>query len=198
MESGSSNGCDLTEVRNHSEGRSRENQAWRAHRERQGDRRRGSGGNSHFVNPFAGSEHPSHNPHKTSSIMKSIALMTIILVIFLSFFSCIYANSSKEEKKADIVGTITNITQASDEAKRHGRLCTLMVVGVEPDGTEDRAMVTVTSTTHILTQGRQPAGLADLKEGLQVEVKFKGPVFASHPVMATAGEVRILGQTDRE
>ena len=90
------------------------------------------------------------------------------------------------------MGKITNITQASDEAKRRGILCTLVVVGVEPDGTEDRAIVTVTSRTHILRLGRQPAGLEDLREGLQVEVKFEGPVFPSHPVMAPAGEVRML------
>jgi len=126
--------------------------------------------------------------------MKSIAFMTIILVGSLYFLplSCISANFSENENTADIVGKITNITHASDEAKRHGRLCTLVVVGVEPDGTEDRAIVTVTSRTHILRQGRQPAGLEDLREGLQVAVKFEGPVFASHPVMAPAGEVRML------
>jgi hypothetical protein len=87
------------------------------------------------------------------------------------------------------------MTQASDEAKGYGRLSTFVVVGVESDGTEDRAIVTVTNTTLILRQEGQPAGFEDLQEGLLVEVKFTGPVAASHPVMATAGEIRILEQT---
>lgn len=124
--------------------------------------------------------------------MKSIAFMTIILIGFFYFFSCINANSTENIKKPDIVGKITNITQATYEAKKHGRLCTLAVAGVEPDGTEDRAIVTITKETQIISQEGQPAGLDDLKEGLRVEVKFTGPVAASHPVMATGGEVRVL------
>ncbi len=128
--------------------------------------------------------------------MKSIAFMIIILTggYALYFSSCIYGNSSKEEKMVDIQGIITNITPASEEAKRHGRLCTLMVVGVEPDGAEDSALVTVTDETLILKQGDQKAGLEDLKEGIQVAVKFKGPVAMSYPVLAKAGEILILGQ----
>ncbi len=128
--------------------------------------------------------------------MKSIAFMIIILTggYVLYFSSSIYGNSSKEEKRVDIQGIITNITPASEEAKRHGRLCTLMVVGVEPDGAEDSALVTVTDETLILKQGDQKAGLEDLKEGIQVAVKFKGPVAMSYPVLAKAGEILILGQ----
>ena len=129
----------------------------------------------------------------------------LILIEFLFLFSCgtqlMAGNPESNDKKdrlqkmfenADIVGKITSITQASAEAKRHGRICTLMVEGVAPDGIEDRALVTVTNDTHIFTKDRQPAAIKDLKVGLQVEVKFTGPVTASHPPMATAGHIRII------
>lgn len=106
--------------------------------------------------------------------------------------SCAYSASPKEEKKIDIRGKITKITHASEEAKRHGRLGTLMIEGVKPDGTEDRASVTVTKETIIFRQTKKTANFEDLKEGLQVEVTFKGPVTLSYPPMATAGEILIL------
>lgn len=109
-----------------------------------------------------------------------------------------YDNSPKEEKKVDIQGEITDITPASEEAKRHGRVCTLMVVGVEQDGSEDRVLVTVTDETRIFKQGDQKTGPEDLKEGKQVAVKFKGPVAMSYPAMAKAGEILILGQIGKE
>ena len=100
--------------------------------------------------------------------------------------------SQKVTENSDIVGIITNITQASDKAKQHGRICTLLVEGVDQNGIEDRALVTVTNDTQIFMQDSQPAAITDLQEGLRVEVKFTGPVGMSHPVMATAGHIRII------
>ncbi|MGR3311506.1 MAG: DUF3221 domain-containing protein, partial [Candidatus Brocadiales bacterium] len=135
------------------------------------------------------------------SIMKSITItLTILTGLFaLYIFSCAYSAPSKEEKKANIRGKIAKVTYTSKETRRHGRLCTFMVEGVKPDGTESRALVTVTKETLIFfKQARQTASFKDLKEGLQVDVKFKGPVFQSYPVKATAGEILILEQAGEE
>ncbi len=138
---------------------------------------------------------------KILSIMKSITItLTILTGLFaLYIFSCAYSAPSKEERKADIQGKITKVTHVSKETRSHGRLCTFMVEGVKPDGTENRALVTVTKETLIFRQAtRQTASFEDLKEGLRVDVKFKGPVFQSYPVKATAGEILILEQAGEE
>ena len=127
--------------------------------------------------------------------MKSITFVATILLGSLCILSCSYADSSSEKQLPDIAGKIMGISYASDEEKRHGRLCTLMVVGRELDGIEDKAIVTITDKTYILIQGKHQAGLEVLKEGVLVEVQFTGPVMMSHPVMATAREIRIVDQS---
>lgn len=129
---------------------------------------------------------------------RAISYSLLAILSSLCLYSCAYSNPSKEEKKVDIRGKIAKITQASEEAKRHGRLCTIMVEGVKPDGKDDKALVTVTRETLIFRQTKQTAGFEDLKEGLQVEVKFKGPVSLSYPPMATAGEILILEQASEK
>ena len=99
-----------------------------------------------------------------------------------------------KDKKPDISGKITKITHGTKEALRRGRLGSLMVVGAKPDGRDFKALVNVTVDTLVLKrieQAKQKSHFEDLKEGMHVEVKFKGPVLMSYPVQGTAGEIQI-------
>jgi hypothetical protein len=127
-------------------------------------------------------------------------ILALFFVIFLS--SCIDGAPSKEnEKDVDIRGKVVKVNPGNKEAMKSGRLGTFMVEGFQPGGTEYKASVTVTEKTLIFKQSNQirtKAGFEDLREGRQVEVKFKGPVLMSYPVQAEAGEVRIVEQAKRE
>lgn len=121
-------------------------------------------------------------------------ILTGLLALFLSSWA-FNASCKENENYLDIKGKIIKINRAGKEALRIGRLGTLVVDGSKPDGTEYKASVLVTGKTLIfkeINQVRQKAGFEDLKEGLQVTVKFIGPILMSYPVQAVAGEVRII------
>jgi hypothetical protein len=119
-------------------------------------------------------------------------------VFALTLTVCAYSTPPEQEKKVDIQGKIAKITPASREARGHGRLGTFMLEGVKPDGTEDSALITVTTETLIFAPSGRPADFQDLREEQPVAVTFKGPVSMSYPVMAAAGEIRMLEQTGVE
>lgn len=131
--------------------------------------------------------------------MKSIKgiILTILPALLLSLCP---APSEENDKDMDIRGKITKINRPSKEAVKFGRLGAIMVEGSKPDGTEYKASVKVTGGTVILKQigmVREKAGFNDLREGLEVEVKFKGPVMMSYPVQAEAGEILIVEEAGK-
>lgn len=78
---------------------------------------------------------------------------------------------------------------------RVGTVLTVLIEGFSLDGTENRASVTVTERTPVFKERnmeRQAAALEDIREGLQVQVKLKGPLQMSYPVQAQASQVLII------
>ena len=113
------------------------------------------------------------------------AILTLLLTVFMSSWAY---NAKSDEKNVDLRGRIVKVN-------RIGKLGTFLVEGSKPDGTEYKASVTVTEKTLILKEinrTEQKASFEELKEGLQVGVKFKGPVRMSYPVQAQAGEILII------
>lgn len=101
-------------------------------------------------------------------------------------------------ERIDIRGVVTSIQRAGAGGDRIG---TVLIEGIrEPDTTQDKASVTVTSSTRIWRRegsGRRAATFDDIAVGSRVEARFEGPVRESYPVQATAGEVTILAEAAR-
>ena len=119
------------------------------------------------------------------------------VIIYAIAIGLLFTNSScraEDMAAADIVGQITNIIQASSEARKHGRLYTMNVEGLDADGRVDRVIITVTDETRVVHPNGDTAAHDLLKKGTEVKVWFKGPVSASYPVIAEAGVIRICDQ----
>jgi hypothetical protein len=105
----------------------------------------------------------------------------------------------KNLKKVDIRGNVTKITFATEEQKASGLLGVLFVEGKKQPNTEHaKAHVKIDRKTKIwVVSGDtlRPGLLADIKEGVGVEISFTGPVAESYPVQATAGRVKVFGKT---
>jgi len=98
-------------------------------------------------------------------------------------------------EKMDVKGKVTKFNPANEAQKAQGLLAVILVEGKKTPTTEnDKASVKVTDKTKIWKQvgdKKQPATVADLKQGAEVSVRFTGPVLESYPVQATAGELII-------
>jgi len=88
----------------------------------------------------------------------------------------------------DIRGKITKLEKKDDKT------ISIMVEGQkEPDTAYDKAYVRVDNDTKIYRASNDQAiSSGDLKEGMNVEIKFFGPVNYSYPVQAKAGEVKVI------
>jgi beta-N-acetylhexosaminidase len=98
--------------------------------------------------------------------------------------------------KVDVRGTVSRVAASDDEAKKAGRLGSILVEGVKDATTAyDKASVKVTDKTKIeklVGKERKAAKFEDLKKGSKVQALFTGPVAESYPVQATAKEILIL------
>jgi hypothetical protein len=113
------------------------------------------------------------------------AILTLLLTVFMPSWAY---NAKSDENSVDIRGTIVKVN-------RIGNLGTFLVKGSKPRGTEYKASVIVTEKTLILkkvNRTEQKSSFEELEEGLQVEVKFTGPVRMTYPVQAQAGKILII------
>src|SRR5262245_54643006 len=95
--------------------------------------------------------------------------------------------------KADVRGSVANVSAANDDAKKPGTPGTVLVEGAKEKDTQyDKASVRITEKTKIeklVGKERKPAKFEDLKKGAKVQASFTGPVAESYPVQATAKDV---------
>ena len=113
--------------------------------------------------------------------------MTSFFVIFVVLPGCV-AQSEQKEKNIFLKGKVEKID-------RTGRAGSFLFDEIRPDGAESKILVIVTEETRFskrVDQVDQKAGFEDLKEGMVVEVKFKGPIGLSYPAQGQADEVRII------
>ena len=122
-------------------------------------------------------------------------LFLLILFSVVSMPAWVFAQNGKKIK-TDIRGPIAKITLPSKQAKQRGILAIVFVDGKrQADTAHDKAYVKITKKTMLrkVVKGKKVAAvLADLKKGMQVEIRFVGPVLESYPVQATAGTVMVL------
>jgi hypothetical protein len=126
--------------------------------------------------------------------MQKLRLVSLTGVVF-SLVWILTITYARTHTGADVRGAITHISHSEGEKNILGRI--LIEGAKEKDTKVDRANVTVTTQTKLFTQEdgeRKPVTFDDLKEGQQVEARFKGPVMESYPVQATADEITILKQ----
>lgn len=123
-----------------------------------------------------------------------------LLVFFLLFFSAgcgKSANRKGELNTADIRGFISDLGIVRKPMDNY--LGYIFVEGErEPETQADRARITVTKKTTILSRiaGRETnLKFGELKIGDKVEVIFTGPVMESYPPQATAGAIVLLART---
>jgi hypothetical protein len=117
-----------------------------------------------------------------------IPLLTLIAVGALAL-----ASAAQDGAKVDIRGKVTKFSVV--KPNNAGILASVMVEGKKENSNYDKAAVKITNKTKLeklVGKERRPATLEDLKEGVQVEAKFTGPVLQSYPVQATAAEVLIV------
>ena len=121
--------------------------------------------------------------------MKSHAIIVLALFFAMSEIlpGCV-AQSEQNEKNIFLKGKVEKIN-------RTGRAGSFLFDEIRTDGAESKILVTVTEEARFskqVDQVFQKAGFEDLKEGMVVEVKFKGPIGLSYPAQGQAEEVRII------
>ena len=86
-----------------------------------------------------------------------------------------------------IRGTIQSVSQTD------AGVAAILVAGPLADGTTlDKAMLSITDETRVLSSIDEPLGSDALATGLRVEVWITGPVRESYPVQAEADVIRLL------
>lgn len=104
------------------------------------------------------------------------------------FFSSAANEPMVRPRKVDIRGRV-----AALHADGGGTGTVLIEGEKEPDTSNDKASVRVTTKTRLINSAGEKLSLADLQMGQRVEARFTGPVAESYPVQAVAAEIRILG-----
>jgi len=86
-----------------------------------------------------------------------------------------------------IRGKIISVSRTGDE------VTAILVAGSIADGTTfDRASLSITDATRVLSVTDDEVGAKTLSEGMRVEAWVTGPVRESYPVQADADVVKIL------
>jgi hypothetical protein len=120
--------------------------------------------------------------------------LTATLLIFLAWQTS--PGDEDKSKKADIRGSVTQITPADDGAKQRGVVGILRVEGVKEETTKyDKAVISImakTTITKMVGKKKQVCTFADIKKGAKVQADFTGPVDDSYPVGAIAQTLLIL------
>ena len=120
--------------------------------------------------------------------MKPLAI--IVLGLFFAIFEVLFGHVAQSGQKENIF-----LRGKVEKINRTGGLSTFMFDEIRPDGTESKILVIVTGETRFskqVNQVNQQVGFEDLKEGMEVEVKFKGPIVLSYPAQGKAENVRII------
>ena len=120
-----------------------------------------------------------------------LAGVAAVLIGVIGLTGCADGGGDRSEKLS-IRGSVKSV---SDLSGAQGKL--LAVEGmVEPDTEHDKASVKADRRTAVYRIGqdgkKSKASLDDLKAGIQVEIRFDGPVALSYPVQAKAGEIVII------
>ncbi len=111
--------------------------------------------------------------------MKKILIVALTTVLMLNMMGCMKTSNNRNEK-IDIRGSITKVL-TDDNKKVTG----IFVEGkVESDTIHDKATVRIDKSTKI--------SVSELKEGMKVEVVFKGEVLESYPVQAKAKTIKVI------
>ncbi len=116
--------------------------------------------------------------------MKKILIIILAAIVALGLLGC-----DQNNEKIGVRGKITNLVQGQDN-----QITSILVEGdLENDTAYDKASISITSKTKIIEKGtKKKLSKDDLKESMQVEVIFEGPVRESYPVQADAKEIRVL------
>ena len=111
--------------------------------------------------------------------MKKILIVALTTVLMLNMMGCMKTSNNRNEK-IDIRGSITKVL--TDDNKK---ITGIFVEGkVESDTIHDKATVRIDKSTKI--------SVSELKEGMKVEVVFKGEVLESYPVQAKAMTIKVI------
>ncbi len=112
--------------------------------------------------------------------MKKILVVALTTVLMLNMTGCIKTSNNTNKEKIGIRGQITKVL--TDDSKK---VTAIFVEGkVENDTMHDKASVSIDKKTKI-SEG-------ELKEGMKVEVVFKGPVMESYPVQGKAKTIKVI------
>ncbi len=112
--------------------------------------------------------------------MKKILIIVLATVLMLNMMGCMKTSNNKNEEKIGIRGLITKVL-TDDNKKVTG----IFVEGkVESDTIHDKATVSIDKSTKISS--------SVLKEGMMVEVVFKGEVMESYPVQGKAKTIKVI------
>lgn len=117
--------------------------------------------------------------------MKKIVITLIVLLLSLGTIGC----GRGKVEQTGIRGYITKVTLDSSN-----KVSSFLVEGkAESDTMYDKATVRINKDTRIY-KGASGNKLSesDLKEGMNVEVVFEGPVAESYPVQGKAKIIRVL------
>lgn len=95
-----------------------------------------------------------------------------------------------EEPQAVMTGIITQVTPSATEVYSG----TILVEDREKKSAYDKASVSITSQTELLSDDGEPLSFGDLSEGQQVKIYYSGPVMESYPVQFAAD--RVVVQTN--
>jgi beta-N-acetylhexosaminidase len=122
--------------------------------------------------------------------VKKNILHLLILILLLSLVGCSQSQYTPSEKvQIAIRGNITKLRV--DTNHKTGEL---FVEGkVESDTIYDKATIRIDKNTRITRNGDVVA-MIDLKEGMEVDAVFTGPVAESYPVQAQASIIQILNE----
>lgn len=116
------------------------------------------------------------------------------VIAFAGMVACTLSiTPASAQKRADVRGIISHISRAENQKNVLGRI---LIEGTKDSDTQvDKANLYITTETKFFVEHdgeREPATIADLREGQRVEASFVGPVMESYPVQAKAGEITIL------
>lgn len=113
-------------------------------------------------------------------------LLSMCIFLLLGALGC---NEVSSNQKLGIRGQITKISTDNS-----GKITAILVEGkIEQDTEVDKASVSIREKTRIHKKDKnEDIGVSELKEGLQVEIIFEGPVRESYPVQADAKLIRVI------
>lgn len=116
---------------------------------------------------------------------RDIALFAVLALLTVALLTGCAAPTPSGDPA--IRGTISSVSEDPDGVSG------ILVEGPVADGTTlDKAALSITDKTRVLSASDEEVDAATLTQGMRVEVWVTGPVRESYPVQADADVVRIL------